>query len=446
MNANELSGQTWRYTHTHDPSGRVIILAADGRIAGHYHANEARWEVKGDELLFLTENGDVSVRFQKISRTTSKTVVKGEFVLWSNSGISTRLLLLPGSEILMSKSLEELDVNIETVSDSTFVRYLTIPGSSASDGDGYTAHELTAVRASNVTLHTKFCIIEKDRSLVTQSFFHFPFHSEKGIARLSDAELYKAPTDICVEFDIALHAVSGVSGNYYHWMMFFVAKMNSIFYREEERRKLVVLLPEYLSDAQRESATLIADYYGVNIVHVLGGSSIKVRNLIFPFQPHSAGLDTHPATVEIFDIIKSKLHEPSIENAEKIYITRSDSNFRRLANEAEIEAYLVSHGFTIVSLTGKTLKEQVNILAAAKIIISPHGAGLTNLMYCSEGTRVFEFHSPAHINWCMKRICALRKLPYMHIIGEMAPELGGDTYKIDMSAFQQSMKLLLAEA
>lgn len=444
MNANEFSGQIWRYTHTHDPVGRVIILSADGRISGHYHANEARWAIKEDQLVFLSDEGDISVRFKKVTRTTTKTVIKGDFVLWANSGIEARLLLLPYSEMTFAKSLVELNVNIETVAEKATVPYVTVPRSSPADGDSYVAPELTVVRANNVTLHTKFCIIQKDGFLLKESFFHFPFHLEKGIAAVANNEFYKAPTDVSVEFDTALHAISGVSGNYYHWMMFFIAKMNSVFYNELERSRLIVLLPDFLSDAQKESADIVAKHYGLNIVHVIGGSSIRVKNLIFPFQPHSAGLDTHPATNEVFDIIKSKLYELKTENAERIYITRSDSNFRRLANEAEIEAYLVTQGFSIVSLTGKTLKEQVNILAAAKTIISPHGAGLTNLMYCSEGTRVLELHSPAHINWCMKRICALRKLPYMHLIGEMAPSLGGDTYKVDMNEFLEATKLLLA--
>lgn len=43
------------------------------------------------------------------------------------------------------------------------------------------------------------------------------------------------------------------------------------------------------------------------------------------------------------------------------------------------------------------MSEQAEIFAGAEIIVAPHGAALTNLVFCSEGTTVIEFFSPDYI-------------------------------------------------
>lgn len=57
-------------------------------------------------------------------------------------------------------------------------------------------------------------------------------------------------------------------------------------------------------------------------------------------------------------------------------------------------------------------------MAAAKVIISPHGAGLTNLVFCSPGTKLIEIFSPKYVNCLYWQISNFCDLQYYYLIGE----------------------------
>jgi len=54
----------------------------------------------------------------------------------------------------------------------------------------------------------------------------------------------------------------------------------------------------------------------------------------------------------------------------------------------------------------------------AKVIVAPHGSGLTNLVFCSPGAKVIEFFSPNFVNCCYWALANLVDVEYYYIIGE----------------------------
>jgi len=74
----------------------------------------------------------------------------------------------------------------------------------------------------------------------------------------------------------------------------------------------------------------------------------------------------------------------------KIFISKNDSLNRKILNEIEIINFLKKKGFEIFTLSGMCLKEQIQLFSSSNIIISMHGAALTNLMFCKEKTTVIE--------------------------------------------------------
>jgi hypothetical protein len=47
-------------------------------------------------------------------------------------------------------------------------------------------------------------------------------------------------------------------------------------------------------------------------------------------------------------------------------------------------------GWETVTLTGMSTEKQIELFSAASHVISTHGAGLTNLLWCQPGTKVIE--------------------------------------------------------
>lgn len=81
----------------------------------------------------------------------------------------------------------------------------------------------------------------------------------------------------------------------------------------------------------------------------------------------------------------------------KIYVSRAGR--RQCTNENQLRTLLEKHGFLYLEDRPRTVREQIGIFRGAKIVIAPHGAALTNLLWCEPKTKVIELFNP---NYCPK--------------------------------------------
>ena len=61
-----------------------------------------------------------------------------------------------------------------------------------------------------------------------------------------------------------------------------------------------------------------------------------------------------------------------------------------MINEQELEAALARLGFSSFDCAAHSVREQAAAFKSADIVVAPHGAGLSNIVYCKPGTRVIE--------------------------------------------------------
>ena len=74
----------------------------------------------------------------------------------------------------------------------------------------------------------------------------------------------------------------------------------------------------------------------------------------------------------------------------KLYISRGKAQRRRLLNEEKIFSFLKEKGYEKVFLEELSFKEQIQIMQEALVVVAPHGAGLTNILFCEPDTHVVE--------------------------------------------------------
>ena len=103
---------------------------------------------------------------------------------------------------------------------------------------------------------------------------------------------------------------------------------------------------------------------------------------------------------------------------ERIYLNRANANYRRVVNETELINYLDGLGFESVTLESMLVAEQALLFSSAKVIVAPHGSGLTNLVFCSPGAKVIELFSPNFVNSIYWALSNLIDVEYYYIIGE----------------------------
>lgn len=75
-----------------------------------------------------------------------------------------------------------------------------------------------------------------------------------------------------------------------------------------------------------------------------------------------------------------------------IYVSRNnDSKVRRVKNEDQLLKVIKPFGFKVVTMSELSVKKQIKIFAEADIILSPHGAALTYLLFSNQQQTVMEF-------------------------------------------------------
>jgi capsular polysaccharide biosynthesis protein len=92
-----------------------------------------------------------------------------------------------------------------------------------------------------------------------------------------------------------------------------------------------------------------------------------------------------------------------VEQAEKplrIYISRRLPSARVIANEEELFPGLLEMGFQICRLEEVPFEEQVRLFRNADMVVGPHGAGFTNLIFSKPSTRVVEILAKGYERRC----------------------------------------------
>ncbi len=140
--------------------------------------------------------------------------------------------------------------------------------------------------------------------------------------------------------------------------------------------------------------------------------------------------------------------QPSLKTdySERIYISREKASYRRIVNDEEVIGCLEKLGFRTVKLETMSVAEQAACLAAAKVVVAPHGAGLTNLVFCSPGTKVIEIFSPIYVPICFWTISNLCDLEHYYLIAELFDDKtqkypGHKDMRVDLKSLEKLMNL-----
>jgi hypothetical protein len=95
-----------------------------------------------------------------------------------------------------------------------------------------------------------------------------------------------------------------------------------------------------------------------------------------------------------------------------IYVWRVDAVHRPLRNEDALVEMLVGYGVEPVVLSTLSLDEQIRLFRDAKLIIGPHGAGLSNVVFAAPGAVLYELLPDHYLNVCINRLAQLRGVHY----------------------------------
>ena len=103
--------------------------------------------------------------------------------------------------------------------------------------------------------------------------------------------------------------------------------------------------------------------------------------------------------------------------SKKIFIDRTDSLFShcKLINNDEIKRFLSEEGFEIYQTSKLKFLEQVYLFKNAEIIVSPHGAALSNIVFSNSNLKLIELIPENHPSKKCERISNILGFNYIRV-------------------------------
>ena len=147
----------------------------------------------------------------------------------------------------------------------------------------------------------------------------------------------------------------------------------------------------------------------------------------FDFMVGVSGVVYHKEGIDF--LRKTYLGEGVLKKFRKIYLTRSKANHRKIIGEDKLSEILISDGFETIDFADYSVNEQAQFMASAKVIIAPHGAGFSNLIFASQGTKVFEILEDNFVNTNFLLWSSIMNLDYHCYVGKAVKPESGKIYK-----------------
>lgn len=185
------------------------------------------------------------------------------------------------------------------------------------------------------------------------------------------------------------------SNNYWHWTVDTLTQLEGVeYYQQQTGIKPKIIVEKNLRSWQRDSLKLLG--YNEDYLIIWQDFRRTINKLIVPSFRRSYEEIHGEISVTACQWLKEKMLSNIAKSksdytsfSPKVFISRSKALGRRIANETEVIEALNPLGFTTYILEEMSYVEQVKLFAQAKVILAPHGAGLTNLIF-ADNPIIFE--------------------------------------------------------
>ena len=193
------------------------------------------------------------------------------------------------------------------------------------------------------------------------------------------------------QVDTACSLINNYSKNYWYWMIHSLTRLEGVeFYHQQTGTKPVIIIEANPTLWQTDSLKLLG-YEPKDCIH-WNNSRIQVKKLIISSYRKQYDkvytIDSPLASRWIRQRMLGNLSEDRSEIffSPKVFISRRKAFSRQIVNENDVIEALATLGFVAYSLEEMSFLDQVRLFSQAKIIVAPHGAGLTNMIFAQNLT------------------------------------------------------------
>jgi hypothetical protein len=267
-----------------------------------------------------------------------------------------------------------------------------------------------------------------------------------GTKRWSEHEVFWHP------FPGPPHEVSGTLGviagrgdlNWYHFLVDIVPRL-ALFETPGVPAPDAWYVP-LRSGWQREVFELLGFLPRDGVIDADAVPHVRAERLLVPGLP-DVDIRTPPWAV---GFVRERLRPADLEcvSGRRLYVTRGRLRHNRIVtNEDEVVEMLAGRGFEVVDPGQiESVAEEIRIFGEAEVILGPHGAGLSNLLWASPGATVIEFFDPDYLNVSYWKLAdSIPGVSYRYLLGTGRARTGTAVMSditLDVGALERALDAL----
>jgi capsular polysaccharide biosynthesis protein len=174
----------------------------------------------------------------------------------------------------------------------------------------------------------------------------------------------------------------GSKQNFGHWLFDFLARLYYLPHDQIAGKKFVF---GKLSAFQKECLP----YFGIDLDQIveMDQEDLPVRVASDYFFEHLTLLPVPPKLIAATFLHQRFVRDRHSAGPRRVYLSRGRYRPRhRVENEDEIVAFLQSQGFHICYPETLTVRQLIETLSNAEIVVTPYGATAANIIFCPQDT------------------------------------------------------------
>ncbi len=175
---------------------------------------------------------------------------------------------------------------------------------------------------------------------------------------------------------------------YYHWMLDILPKLGLLKKSGAKLSSIDHFLVREVNDTfQRETLERLGIDFS-KVIETKDNPLFQCENLVHIILDNGINMKMNRF---VPDWLNQQFEQPAKDaNGTKLYVSRPSGVRRGVSNEEELLPILEEFGYTVQAMEGLSVAEQAALFSQAKVLISPHGGALTNMVFAPAGSSVVE--------------------------------------------------------
>lgn len=238
----------------------------------------------------------------------------------------------------------------------------------------------------------------------------------------------------------AIHLLGRGTSNYYHWLLEYLPRLQALEAQTQYADwPLLVdasLHPNLIAALERLCPDRRIEMIDPGVAYSVDQLIVLGPRVWMPID-YRHGATVLPDDIlfapEALSYLRGRLGTTTRgeQAGRRLYLRRGAASYRRLVNEAAIEAIFIEQGFEVVRPETLSLDEQIALFSQAEAIAGPTGAAMTNMVFAPPGCQVMVLYYPNVPFFYFSSLAAALGHELIYLLGESIPDSNPILYQLD---------------